>query len=126
MMEEPKSGEEAMAVILEAIDAAAKKHGRELDPTCLSTFEGNNIERFKEVFTDTFWSKSKSNLHKVTELHGMISAKLSMLLEPSAPTVSFAIFREAGVFVRSHCPVVRPEASPQPGIRKKGDWCTWP
>jgi hypothetical protein len=126
MTDEPRSGDEALTAILGVLGATAKQYGRELDPTCLPTFEANNIEKFKEVFTDTFWQKSKSNLQKIAELHGLLSAKLSQLLEPDSSTVSLAIFKEAGVFLRAHCPVIRQDVAANIGIRKKGDWCTWP
>src|SRR5687768_10099785 len=106
-MTEPTNGEDALTALLELLDAAARQHGRELDPTCLPTFEANNVEKFKEVFTAEFWLKSKPRLQQVAELHGILSAKLSQLLEPDAPQVSFAVFKEAGVFLRAHCPVIK-------------------
>jgi hypothetical protein len=126
MADEPKSGEQAMALVLSAIDAAARQSGRPLEPTCLSAFEGNNIERFTEVFNDVSWLKARSNLEKVSELCGMIAAKLSVLVEPQAETVSFAIFKEATAFVRRFCPALASKATTLAETSKKGDWCTWP
>jgi hypothetical protein len=126
MSDQPKTGEDAMALVLSAMDAAARQYGRQLEPTCLSAFEGNNIERFKEVFNDTAWQKAKPNLDKVSELSGMISAKLSILLEPQAEAVSFAIFEEATSFVRRFCPILTSKPTAFAETAKKGDWCTWP
>jgi hypothetical protein len=123
-MAEPKDAEKAMGVVREWIETAAKAHGRELDPRCTQTFEAQNLAKFKTVFSDGNWLAAKRNLQVVTELHGRLSAGLSMLREPMAAKVDIKWFIEAGKFLRDHCkPSSRDDIHAH---RKEGDWCTWP
>src|SRR5688572_27857388 len=69
MARDPKNADEAMAIIREWIEAAAKTHGRELDATCGDTFEKENLKTLKGVFSETNWAAATRNLSLVTDLH---------------------------------------------------------
>lgn len=114
---DPKTGEEAIDLVITWFKNAASEEEPPLSEDCWKKFKKENLDGFNQAFAEGKWDKSKKVLEVVAGVHGTMSAVVAKTKDPKATKVSLDVFEHVGKRVKKHCP--------KGGI-PRGDWCQWP